>query len=177
MVGLNRAVAEADRRRTCEGYVLGYDVNGVGRLTGGEYNAKQNGGVFLFTCQFTIGKGQSEGKQFYLRFFDLIGESVTGTLSIYAELGPQVLLGHVVEPIKDPIFYLANDIFNGDAGTLIAKIGTSLVASPGGIERTVMGQDSECDHFKLAKDVDQDMEDFTPIENQQLKWAASECLD
>jgi hypothetical protein len=61
-----------------------------------------------------------------------VGESVTGTLSIYTDLGSQVLFGHVVEPIKDPILYLANDIFNGDAGTLIAKIGTSLVTSPGG---------------------------------------------
>ena len=31
-----------------------------------------------------------------------------------------------------------------------------------------MGQNIKGDHFKLVKDIHQDMEDFTPIENQQM---------
>jgi hypothetical protein len=33
-----------------------------------------------------------------------------------------------------------------------------------------MGQDIKGDHFKLVKDIHQDMEDFTPLENQTNEW-------
>ena len=114
----------------------------------------------MFLRYFTVIKSQPEGEQFYFRLFDIIGESVTGAFSINADFGSQVVFGHVVEPIKDPIFYLANDIFNGDAGALIAKIGTPLVPSPGGVKRAVVGQDFKGDHLQLMEDIDQNMEDL-----------------
>jgi len=51
---------------------------------------------------------------------------------------------------------------------LIAEVSAAFIPRPCGIESTVMGQDIKGDHFKLAKDVDKDMEDFTPLENQQM---------
>jgi len=70
------------------------------------------------------------------------------------------VFGHVVEPIKNSIFYLADDIFNGDSGALIAKIGRPLVPSPGGVKSAVVGQDFKGDHLQLMEDIDQNMEDL-----------------
>jgi len=114
----------------------------------------------LFICQFTIRKGQSEGKQFDFRFFDIIGESVTGTLGIDADFGSQVLFGHVVESIKNPVFYFTDDIFNRNAGALVTKVGTPLVSCPGRVKRAVVGEDFKGDHLQLVEDIDQDVKDF-----------------
>jgi hypothetical protein len=70
------------------------------------------------------------------------------------------VFGHVVKPIKNTVFYLANDIFNCDAGALIAEIGTAFISSPGRIKSAVMGQHFKSDHFQLMKGIDQDVKDF-----------------
>ena len=114
----------------------------------------------MFLGYFTVIKGQPEGEQFYLGLFDIIGESVTGAFGINADFGAQVLLGHMVEPIKNAVFNLFNDIVNGNTGALIAEIGAALIPSPGRIKRAVMSQDFKGDHLQLMKDIDQDVKDF-----------------
>ena len=114
----------------------------------------------MFLRYFTVIKSQSEGEQFYFGLFDIIGESVTGALGINADFGAQVLLGHMVEPIKNAVFNLFNDIVNGNTGTLITEIGAALIPSPGRIKGAVMSQDFKGDHLQLMKDIDQDVKDF-----------------
>ena len=58
------------------------------------------------------------------------------------------------------MFHFVDDIIDGDALTLITKVGAAFISSPGRVQGTVMGQDIKGDHFKLVKDIHQDMEDL-----------------
>jgi fructose-1,6-bisphosphatase/inositol monophosphatase family enzyme len=58
------------------------------------------------------------------------------------------------------MFHFVDDIVDGDAVTLITKVGAALISSPAWIQGTIMSQDIKGDHFKLVKDIDQDMEDM-----------------
>ena len=52
------------------------------------------------------------------------------------------------------MFHFVDDIIDGDAVTLITKVGTALISSPAWIQGTIMSQDIKGDHFKLMKDID-----------------------
>jgi fructose-1,6-bisphosphatase/inositol monophosphatase family enzyme len=58
------------------------------------------------------------------------------------------------------MFHFVDDIIYGDAVTLITKVGAAFISSPAWIQGTIMSQDIKGDHFKLVKDIDQDMEDM-----------------
>jgi len=49
---------------------------------------------------------------------------------------------------------------HADAVALVTEIGASLVSSPCGIKGAIVRQDIKGDHFKVVKDIDQDMKNL-----------------
>jgi len=60
------------------------------------------------------------------------------------------------------MFHFVDDVIYGDTAALIAKISAAFISSPARIQGTIMSQDIKGNHFKLVKDIHQDMEDFRP---------------
>ena len=60
------------------------------------------------------------------------------------------------------MFHFVDDVIYGDTAALITKISAAFISRPGRVQSAIMGQDIKGDHFKLVKDIHQDMEDFRP---------------
>jgi hypothetical protein len=123
------------------------------------FDTKKDGGVYLFAGEFSISKSEPESKQFDSGFFDILRETIAWALSVNTHLGAHVIFSDVVEAIKDTVFDFINDIIDSDTTALIAEVSAAFISCPSGIEGAVMGQDFKGDHFKLVKDIDQDMKD------------------
>jgi len=82
------------------------------------------------------------------------------TFGIDTYLRSHVVVWQIVETIKNTVSNLSNNIFDCNACTLTAKICTSFIPCPGGVEGAVMGKDLKGDHLKFMKDANQHMEDF-----------------
>ena len=69
------------------------------------------------------------------------------------------------------------EIIDGDAAALVTKVGPALISSAARIQGPIMSQDSKGEHFKLVKDIHQDIEDFTPLENQHINGVTPKYRD
>jgi hypothetical protein len=66
----------------------------------------------------------------------------------------------MIQAIEDTISDFSDNIVYCDVSTILTEISAAFVASPGGEEGSVMGEDFEGNHLQVFKDADQDVKDF-----------------
>ena len=87
-------------------------------------------------------------------------ETIRGAFNIDHGCGTKIIIGKIIESIKDTYLYLFQHLGDLNGLTPMTKVAAPLVARPGRIKRAIYTQNLKGNHLKLMKDINQHMKDF-----------------